>query len=635
MPISPNGLPDKRSLEEVHRSVTIPASRWWRRLFAFAGPAYLVSVGYMDPGNWATDIQGGSAFGYRLLWVLLMANVMAILLQTLSARLGLVTGRDLAQACHDDYPRGVNYVLFGLCEIAIAACDLAEVLGSAIGLNLLFGIPMLYGVLITGADVLLLLIIQRFGIRKLEAFILMLVVTIGACFLVEIFLCKPSVAGIAAGFVPHLLSGRELYVAIGILGATVMPHNLYLHSALVQSRDVTRSPKAVTEACRYNLIDSAVAMNAAFFVNAAILIVASATFFAHGKVVSEIQDAHAMLDTVLGSWLAPYAFALALLCAGQSSTITGTLAGQITMEGFLQFRIRPWLRRLVTRTLAIIPAVCVILMAGERGVYKLLILSQVVLSLQLSFAVVPLVRFTGSKKKMGPFVNHWWVQALAWAVAIVIMVLNAKLVYEEVSGWIVAVGHWGWLVGAACVPTAVTLLGLLLWMIFRRETPGREKQEVSAAELAAEATRGQRQFRRIGVALDISKSDSAMLSEAVSLAVTHKADLVLMHVVDGVGGTWYGPQTGDLESRDDAAYLDALAVSLRKELLGQGVPEIETALGYGDPSVEIVNLTHEKGIDLMVLGGHGHRGLQDLVHGTTITSVRHGLNIPVVTVKGT
>jgi manganese transport protein len=635
MPISPNGLPDKRSLEEVHRSVAIPASRWWSRLFAFAGPAYLVSVGYMDPGNWATDIQGGSAFGYRLLWVLLMANVMAILLQTLSARLGLVTGRDLAQACHDDYPRGVNYVLFGLCEIAIAACDLAEVLGSAIGLNLLFGIPMLYGVLITGADVLLLLIIQRFGIRKLEAFILMLVVTIGACFLIEIFLCKPSVAGIAAGFVPHVLSGRELYVAIAILGATVMPHNLYLHSALVQSRDVTRSQKAVTEACRYNLIDSAVAMNAAFFVNAAILIVASATFFAHGKVVSEIQDAHAMLDTVLGSWLAPYAFALALLCAGQSSTITGTLAGQITMEGFLQFRIRPWLRRLVTRTLAIIPAVCVILMAGERGVYKLLILSQVVLSLQLSFAVVPLVRFTGSKKKMGPFVNHWWVQVLAWAVALVIMVLNAKLVYEEVSGWIVAADNWGWLVGAACVPTTVALLGLLLWMIFRRETPGREKQEVSAAELAAQATRGQRQFRRIGVALDISKSDSAMLSEAVSLAVTHKADLVLMHVVDGVGGTWYGPQTGDLESRDDAAYLDALAMSLRKELQGQGVPEIETALGYGDPSVEIVNLTHEKDIDLMVLGGHGHRGLQDLVHGTTITSVRHGLNIPVVTVKGT
>jgi manganese transport protein len=567
--------------------------------------------------------------------VLLMSNAMAILLQTLSARLGLVTGRDLAQACHDDYPRGVNYILFVLCEIAIAACDLAEVLGSAIGLNLLFGIPVLYGVLITGGDVLLLLVIQKFGIRKLEAFILMLVVTIGACFLIEIFLCKPSVAGIAQGFVPHVLNGPELYIAIGILGATVMPHNLYLHSALVQSRDVTRSREAVSEACRYNLIDSTIAMNAAFFVNAAILIVAAATFFAHGKEVTQIQDAHAMLDTVLGTWLAPYAFALALLCAGQSSTITGTLAGQITMEGFLQFRIRPWLRRLVTRTMAIVPAVCVILATGEQGVYKLLIFSQVILSLQLSFAVVPLVRFTNSKKKMGPFVNPRWVQVLAWAVALVIMALNGKLVYEEVHGWVVAAGDWGWLIGSICVPTAVSLLGLLLWMIVRRETPGREKQEISAAEIALEATRGQRRFRRIGVALDISKSDSAMLSEAVSLAVTHRADLVLMHVVDGVGGTWYGPQTGDMESREDAAYLDALAASLREELRGQGVSEIDTALGYGDPSVEIVNLTHEKGIDLMVLGGHGHRGLQDIVHGTTITSVRHGLNIPVVTVKGT
>jgi manganese transport protein len=375
-------------------------------------------------------------------------------------------------------------------------------------------------------------------------------------------------------------------------------------------------------------------MNAAFFVNAAILIVAAATFHANNIQVLEIQDAHTMLDKVVGSWLAPYAFALALLCAGQSSTITGTLAGQITMEGFLQFRIRPWLRRLVTRTLAVIPAVCVILMMGEQGVYRLLILSQVILSLQLSFAVVPLVRFTGSKQKMGPFVNRWWVQTLAWTVAAVIMTLNAKLVYEEVSGWIVAAGHWGSLVGSICIPTSVGLIGLLLWMIFRRETPGREKQEVSAAEVAAMATRTQRRFRRIGVALEISTHDSAMLSEAVALAVMHKADLVLMHVLDGVGGTWYGPQTGDLESRNDAAYLDALAASLRKELRGQGVPAIDTVLGYGDPSVEIVNITREKGIDLMILGGHGHRGLQDLIHGTTITSVRHGLDIPVITVKG-
>ncbi len=624
----------KRSLEDVHRSVSIPASRWWRRLFAFAGPAYLVSVGYMDPGNWATDIQGGSQFGYELLWVLLMSNAMAVLLQTLSARLGLVTGRDLAQACHDDYPAGVNYILFVLCEIAIAACDLAEVLGSAIGLNLLFGLPVLWGVLITGADVLLLLVIQHFGIRKLEAFILMLVSTIGACFLIEIFLSQPSPTGIAMGFVPHVLSGQRLYIAIGIIGATVMPHNLYLHSALVQSRDVTRSRKAVAEACHYNLVDSAIAMNAAFFVNAAILVVAAATFHANGIVVDEIQEAPAMLDRLLGSWLAPYAFALALLCAGQSSTITGTLAGQITMEGFLRFRIRPWLRRLTTRLLAIVPAVVVILAAGEKGVYRLLILSQVVLSLQLSFAVVPLVRFTGSKQKMGPFVNRWWVQWLAWAVAVVIMVLNAMLVYEQVREWIVAAGTWGWLVGIVCVPVAISLTGLLLWMTFRREKRGREEALVSADEVAANAARSKRRFHRVGVALDVLPTDAGMLAEAVALAINHRAELVLIHVVDGVGGTWYGAQTGDLESRDDEAYLDSLAERLRQELKGQGVPAVATVLGYGDASTEIVNITKQKGIDLMVLGGHGHRGLLDLIYGATIGAVRHGLDIPVVTVKG-
>jgi manganese transport protein len=636
MPIPSDGWQSKRSLEDVHRSVQIPTNRWWGRLFAFAGPAYLVSVGYMDPGNWATDIQGGSQFGYQLIWVLLMSNAMAVLLQTLSARLGLVTGRDLAQACHDDYPQGVNYVLFALCEIAIAACDLAEVLGSAIGLNLLFGLPIVWGVMVTGCDVLLLLVIQHFGIRKLEAFILVLVSTIGACFLIEIFLCKPSVAAVAQGFVPQLLSGPELYIAIGILGATVMPHNLYLHSALVQSRDVTRNRQAVAEACQYNLVDSMVAMNCAFFVNAAILIVAAATFHARGIQVNEIQDAHAMLDSLLGSWLAPYAFALALLCSGQSSTITGTLAGQITMEGFLRFRIRPWVRRLVTRALAIVPAVAVIIATGDdkRSVYQLLILSQVILSLQLSFAVVPLVRFTGSKRKMGPFVSRWWLQTLAWAVTIVIMALNGKLVYEQVSDWIVAAGQWGWLIGLLCIPVSLAMVALLLWMVFRREKPLREEPEVSADEVAARATQAPRQFRRIGVALDAQPSDGAMLAEAVALATSHQAELVLIHVVDGVGGTWYGAQTGDLESRDDQAYLQTLATRLRAELQSQGVPAVDTVLGYGDPSTEIVEISREKQIDLMVLGGHGHRGLRDLLYGQTITTVRHGLDIPVVAVRG-
>lgn len=625
---------NSRSLEEVHRSVPIPTTRWWRRLFAFAGPAYLVSVGYMDPGNWATDIQGGSQFGYRLLWVLLMSNLMAVLLQTLSARLGLVTGRDLAQACHDDYPRGINYILFGLCEIAIAACDLAEVLGSAIGLNLLFGIPLLWGVIITGFDVLFLLLIQHFGIRKLEAFILMLIVTIGACFLVEIFLCKPSIGGIASGFVPTLPSGIELYIAMGILGATIMPHNLYLHSALVQSRDVTRSRKAVREACHYNLIDSTIAMNAAFFVNAAILIVAAATFHANNIQVSEIQEASNMLEGVLGTWLAPFAFALALLCAGQSSTITGTLAGQITMEGFLQFRIRPWLRRLITRLMAVVPAVAVILYVGEQGVYQLLILSQVILSLQLSFAVVPLVRFTSSKQKMGPFVSPRWLQALAWLVTAIIAALNGKLVYEEIIGWISTAGPWRWPIAIVCVPIAVGLASLLIWMVFRRERLGRRQPELSADRIAELAMQAERRFHRIGVALDVRSTDAAMLTQAVALARTHKAELVLMHVVDGVGGTWYGEQTGDLESRDDELYLHALAERLRGELSGQGVPSVEAVLGYGDAVKEIVDIARRKELDLVVLGGHGHRGLADLLHGVTISGVRHDLNIPIIAVRG-
>ena len=622
-----------KSLEEVHRSVGTIHGSWLRRMFAFAGPAYLVSVGYMDPGNWATDLQGGAKFGYSLIWVLLMSNLMAVLLQTLSARLGLVTGRDLAQACHDEYPRLVNYVLFVLCEIAIAACDLAEVLGSAIALNLLFGIDLVWGVLITGADVLLLLLIQHFGIRKMEAFILVLVATIGMCFLVEVFLSKPSVAGIAAGLVPSMLHGEKLYIAIGILGATVMPHNLYLHSALVQSRDVNRSRLAVADACRYNLIDSAVAMNLAFLVNAAILIVAAATFWTRNIEVTEIQQAPQLLESVLNTEVARYAFAIALLCAGQSSTITGTLAGQITMEGFLRFRVKPWLRRLITRSLAIVPAVAVILYFGEAKVYDLLVLSQVVLSLQLSFAVVPLVKFTSSRVKMGPFASPRVVQAAAWIVAMIIMGLNAMLVYETVGGWIEAAGRYGWLVGALVVPVAVGLIGLLTWMCFRGERQLEERAEVSAEQVAAiAATKTIKPIRRIGVALEVLPTDATMLAEAVALARTHNAELVLMHVVDGVGGTWYGPQTGDLEARDDEAYLGALAERLRTELAGQ-VPAVEATLGYGNASTEIVNLARRMQVDMMVMGGHGHRGLSDVVHGQTIDNVRHGLNVPVLAVR--
>ncbi|RPI58786.1 MAG: divalent metal cation transporter, partial [Planctomycetaceae bacterium] len=473
-----------RSLDEVNRSVSIPTTRWWRRLIAFMGPAYMVSVGYMDPGNWATDLAGGSQFGYTLLWVLAMSNLMAILLQTLSARLGLVTGRDLAQACREEYPAGVRYILFALCEVAIAACDMAEVIGTAIGLNLLFGIPVFWGVLITAADVLLLLMMQRFGIRKIEAFIILLVAVIGACFIAEVFLSKPSVSGVLGGFVPHPLSGGELYIAIGILGATVMPHNLYLHSALVQSRDVSRSRPSVAQACKYNLIDSVVALNGAFFINAAILVVAAATFYEHKIIVEEFAQAPELLQRLLGSDVAKYAFALGLLCAGQSSTVTGTLAGQITMEGFLNFRMRAWLRRLLTRMLAITPAVIAVVLAGEKGLYKLLILSQVVLSLQLSFAVVPLVKFTSSKIKMGPFANKRWVWALAWAVTLIIIALNGKLAYEEIAYWVSSAGSLSWLIQAGVLPATGLLGGLLIWMIFRGERPPRPAKVVAAADVA-------------------------------------------------------------------------------------------------------------------------------------------------------
>ncbi len=622
------------SLEEVHRSVTIPHGHWWRRMFAFAGPAYMVSVGYMDPGNWATDLEGGARFGYQLIWILLMSNLMAVLLQTLSARLGLVAGRDLAQACRDAYSPPVRWTLFLLCEIAIAACDLAEVLGTAIGLNLLFHIPLLWAVLITGMDVFLLLAIQRLGIRKMEAFILTLVTTIGVCFVIEIFLCKPSWSGIASGFIPTPLSHEALYIAIGILGATVMPHNLYLHSALVQSRDVHRSVEGVRVAYRYNLIDSAVALNAAFFVNAAILVVSAATFWSRGHVVTEIGEAHQLLEGLLGTRVAPVAFAIALICAGQSSTLTGTLAGQITMEGFLRFRMRPWLRRLITRSLAIIPAVIVIAISGDGGTYRLLILSQVILSLQLPFAVVPLVKFTSSKAKMGPFANPLAVKIIAWIVAAIIIGLNVKLVIGEIGEWTEAAGPYRWLVLSTVVPIAAALAGLLAYIAFHRDRPPVVPPVVRADDVADAASTAGRKFQRIGVALEALQTDAPMLAEAINLAKSHGAELVLMHVVEGVGGQWYGAQTDDMESRHDAEYIEALADRVRRDLKGQSVPGVRALLGYGDVARELIRLVREHGVDMMVVGGHGHRGIVDLLKGETITGVRHGIRIPILAVRG-
>jgi len=382
-----------QSLSEVHESVdTTSPRKGWRRILAYIGPAYLVSVGYMDPGNWATDLQGGAKFGYQLIWVLLMSNLMALLLQGLSARLGIVRRRDLAQANREAYPPLVNFCLYILAELAIAACDLAEVLGMAIGIYLLTGLPLIWGTVITVLDTFLFLILQRFGIRKMEAFIIALVAIIGCSFLIEIILAKPHLVDVVKGFVPSALNHQALYIAVGIIGATVMPHNLYLHSALVQTRKISNDPKGIKRAIKYNLIDSGIALNVAFFVNAAILILAASVFFTSGNTeVAHIQDAHRLLEPLLGSKLAPILFAVALIAAGQSSTLTGTLAGQIVMEGYLQLRINPWLRRLLTRLIAIIPAVLVILIYGEEKIDDLLVFSQVVLSLQLGFAVIPLI----------------------------------------------------------------------------------------------------------------------------------------------------------------------------------------------------------------------------------------------------
>src|SRR5213594_134602 len=429
------------SLPEVHRTVIVPKGlSFWRKMLAFSGPGYLVAVGYMDPGNWATDLAGGSAFGYSLLSVILISNLMAILLQGLAAKLGIATGRDLAQACRDHYSRPVSLFLWVLCEIAIAACDLAEVIGSAIALNLLLGIPLTYGIVITALDVLLVLYLQHRGFRLLEALVLVLIATIAGCFLFEILISKPDTGAVLSGFVPSasiLRDPDKLYIAIGILGATVMPHNLYLHSSVVQTRSYEETRAGRREALKYAFLDSTVALSFALFINAAILIVAAATFHSAGHTgVAEIQDAYRLLTPLLGVTGASAVFAFALLASGQNSTLTGTLAGQIVMEGFLNIRIRPWLRRLITRLIAIVPAALTAIFFGEHGTAKLLILSQVILSLQLSFAVFPLVMFTSDRLKMGEFVNPRWLKILAYAVAVFIATLNAWLLVQTFKGWV-------------------------------------------------------------------------------------------------------------------------------------------------------------------------------------------------------
>ena len=592
----------------------------------------------MDPGNWATDLEGGARFGYQLLWVLVLSNLMAILLQTLSARLGIVTQRDLAQACRETYPRSVSYSLWFLCEIAIAACDLAEVLGAAIALNLLFHIPLLYGVVLTAADTLLLLWFTGLGIRVIEAFVLALIAVIGGCFFIELWWAGwPVVKDMLPGLVPHITS-RNLYVAIGILGATVMPHNLYLHSALVQTRRIGKTEAEKRMACRFNLIDSAIALNGALFVNAGILLLAVAVFFKRGIVVTEIQQANQLLSPLLGTTMASVLFAVALLCSGQSSTLTGTMAGQIVMEGFLNFRMRPWLRRLVTRTIAIIPAAFTVYFAGEQGTYKLLILSQVILNLQLPFAVIPLIQFTNDRERMGTFANRGWVRALAWSAAAVILSLDIWLVKMTISDWLKASGNSRFWLELGLAPVLITLSLLLAWVIFQPVLPpwlrrfGSSPIGSSPIDLpqAVAIDLPSPVYEKILVPLDHTSKDRDAIAHATAMAKQHHAKLYLLHVEEGVTSQMFGSLASTAEVEAGSEYLREIAAQLEKQQVA-----VEMVVRHSRrPKDAIVAYAEELKPDLVVMGAHGHKGLKDIVFGTTINAVRHKLKMPLLVVRG-
>jgi manganese transport protein len=624
------------SLSEVHGSVEIPRQlTFWRRFLAFSGPAYLISVGYMDPGNWATDIAAGSKFGYRLLWVLVMSNLMAILLQSFSARIGIVTGMDLAQACRAMFSRRVSWALWILAEIAIAACDLAEVLGSAIGLQLLFGMPLLLAVFVTALDTFVLLLLHHKGVRLMEAFILCLVLTIGICLAIEVFLSNPHWGSMAVGLVPTLPGPGALFLAIGILGATVMPHNLYLHSALVQSRRVRNTPAGLRSGIRFNTLDSVVALNGALLVNAALLILAGATFFKAGLFdIAEIQDAYKLLEPLLGHRIAPIAFAVALIAAGQSSTITGTLAGQVVMEGFVHIRLRPLVRRLLTRALAIIPAVLTIVFFGERATGNLLLLSQVVLSLQLSFAVIPLIQIASDRRWMGQYVVNKWMQAAGWLVAIVIAVLNLKLVYDGIADWLTGSGRYAWMLGVVTLPVVLGLVWLLGYVIVKPILERRRNEPVVAlagvhGPTAIPEIVPPRSPRLIAAALDFSWADKVVVSYAVTLAraAGRGAKVMLFHVVESGGALVMGGDSRDREAEADQERLKLYAA----ELTELGV-DVEYDLGFGDPPEELAKLVEQHKPDLIVLGSHGHRGLGDMVHGTSVERLRHKVRVPVMVI---
>jgi len=612
------------SLSEVHGSIETKRLGW-KRIFSFLGPAYLISVGYMDPGNWATDLQGGSKFGYTLIWVLLMSNLMALLLQGLSARLGIVRGRDLAQANREAYPRLVNFTLYILAEIAIAACDLAEVLGMAIGIQLLTGLPLIWGVSLTVLDTFLLLYLQRLGMRKMEIFIITLVGIIAGAFLIQMIMASPDLGEISTGFVPRIPNDEALYIAIGIIGATVMPHNLYLHSALVQTRKIERTENGIKQAIKYNRIDSTVALNLAFFVNAAILIVAAAVFFKTGNSqVAEIHEAYRLLPNFLGN-IAPKLFAIALIAAGQSSTITGTLAGQIVMEGYLSLRINPWLRRLITRLLAIIPALIVIIIYGDEKVDYLLILSQVILSLQLGFAIIPLIHFVSDKSKMGNFVIKPPTKILAWLIASVLIWLNVQMLVSQS----VPVFEANALMPKIIIITSgLFFSALLLYILFepaitRRKMAASIKIHPEMENIILDIPL----YNRIAIALDFSENDKKLISYAIGQG-NERTQYILLHIVESASAKLWGSQSDDYETRKDHAQLDGYVNQLKEKGFNA-----TSLLGFRNRAKEIVRLVKESKAEMLVVGAHGHTGLKDLIYGETVNSVRHELRIPILMVS--
>lgn len=618
------------SLSEVHSSVdTDVKGGFFRRLLAFLGPAYLVSVGYMDPGNWATDLAGGSRFGYQLLWVLLMSNLIALLLQSFSARLGVVAKRDLAQASRELYHPVANIFLYLLAEIAIAATDLAEVLGMAIGLQLLFGIPLVWGVGISILDAFLLLFLMQLGIRKLEAFILGLIAIIGGAFLVQMILAKPEAGAIAAGFVPTALSNEALFIAIGIIGATVMPHNLYLHSALVQTRKVSASPEGLRRAIKYNIIDSAIALNLALFVNAAILILAASTFHKHGyNGVSEIQDAHRLLEPLLGKSYAPALFAIALIAAGQSSTVTGTLAGQIVMEGYLHLRIAPWLRRIITRLLAVVPALLVITIMGESATGDMLVFSQVLLSMQLGFAVIPLLHYVSDRRRLGAFAIGRWAKFGGWLSATIIVALNVRLVIQQVADWSASAGANAWMVHWIAVPLLFAIAGMLVYITVKPLLwrPAEAKTRVPHGVFAG-LRYEKPEYKSVAVALDFSETDEKTLQHALHVG-GKEAQYHLLHAVESAGAWVMGAEIQDYETNADLLILRQYCDHLR----GLGY-RCEPSIGFGPAHKAIPKLVDQVKPDLLVMGSHGHTTIKDLIFGSIISSVRHAVKVPVLIVR--